>query len=91
MVGGKESNDREQEGKVELVCFSFPKVNICYHKLTHSQYAHITPTILCNNTHPPTVCRFSLSSGNQIQLCKFLGVASLVLFPGLVQLSLLAL
>ena len=31
--------------------FLFPKVNICYHKLTHSQYAHITPTILCNNTH----------------------------------------
>ena len=24
MVGGKESSDREQEGKVELVCFSFP-------------------------------------------------------------------
>ena len=24
MVGGKESSDREQEEKVELVCFSFP-------------------------------------------------------------------
>ena len=40
--------------------FLFPKVNICYHKLTHSWYAHITPTILCNNTHTHCMQAFIL-------------------------------
>jgi len=45
IVGGKGSSDRDQKEK-ELVCFCFYKENVCYHKLTHSQYAHITPTLL---------------------------------------------